>query len=78
MRWAGHAARMGETKNAYRILVGKSEWKRPLERPHRKYRLPRFLSIVAFVYVAGITWLICRGKVFIQLLLRSGRLFILL
>jgi hypothetical protein len=25
MRWAGHAARMGETKNAYRILVGKSE-----------------------------------------------------
>jgi hypothetical protein len=23
MRWAGHIARMGETKNAYRILVGK-------------------------------------------------------
>jgi hypothetical protein len=25
MRWAGHLARMGETRNAYRILVGKPE-----------------------------------------------------
>jgi hypothetical protein len=33
MRWAGHAARMGETRNAYWILVGKPEGKRPLGRP---------------------------------------------
>jgi hypothetical protein len=33
MRWAGHVARMGETRNAYRILVGKPEGKRPLGRP---------------------------------------------
>jgi hypothetical protein len=32
MRWAGHEARMGERRNAYRILVGKSERKRPLLR----------------------------------------------
>jgi hypothetical protein len=25
MRWAGHAARMGERRNAYRLLVGKPE-----------------------------------------------------
>jgi hypothetical protein len=25
MRWAGHVTRMGETRNAYRILVGKPE-----------------------------------------------------
>jgi hypothetical protein len=25
MRWAGHVARMGEKKNAYRLLVGNSE-----------------------------------------------------
>jgi hypothetical protein len=25
MRWAGHVARMGETRNAHRILVGKPE-----------------------------------------------------
>jgi hypothetical protein len=27
MRWAGHVARMGEKRNAYRLLVGKSEGK---------------------------------------------------
>jgi hypothetical protein len=27
---------MGETRNAYRILVGKPEGKRPLERPRRR------------------------------------------
>jgi hypothetical protein len=27
MRWAGHIARMGEKRNAYRILVGKPEGK---------------------------------------------------
>jgi hypothetical protein len=37
MRWAGHVARMGETRNAYRILVGKSEEKRPLGRPRRRW-----------------------------------------
>jgi transcription termination factor 2 len=37
MRWAGHVARMGDTRNAYRILVGKSEGKRPLGRPRRKW-----------------------------------------
>jgi hypothetical protein len=37
MRWAGHVARMGETKNAYRILVGKPEGGRPLGRPRHKW-----------------------------------------
>jgi hypothetical protein len=37
MRWAGHVARMGETKNAYRILVGKPEGKRALGRPRRRW-----------------------------------------
>jgi hypothetical protein len=31
MRWAGHVARMGEKRNACRLLVGKPEGKRPLE-----------------------------------------------
>jgi hypothetical protein len=31
MRRAGHVAQMGEKRNAYRILVGKPEGKRPLE-----------------------------------------------
>jgi hypothetical protein len=36
MRWAGHAARMGEKRSAYRILVGKPEGKRPPGRPRRR------------------------------------------
>jgi hypothetical protein len=36
MRWAGHVTRMGEKWNAYRILVGKPEGKRPLGRPRRR------------------------------------------
>jgi hypothetical protein len=34
MRWAGHVARMGEGRGAYRVLVGRPEGKRPLGR-HR-------------------------------------------
>jgi hypothetical protein len=30
MRWAGHIARMGEKRGAYRILVGRPEGRRPL------------------------------------------------
>ena len=33
MRWAGHVARMGDRRGVYKILVGKSEGKRPLGRP---------------------------------------------
>jgi ribosome biogenesis protein Tsr3 len=35
MGWAGHVARMGEKRNAYRLL-GKPEGKRPLGRPRRR------------------------------------------
>jgi hypothetical protein len=37
MSWAGHVARMGEKRNAYGILVGKPEGKRPLEIPRRRW-----------------------------------------
>jgi hypothetical protein len=38
IRWTRHVARMGEEKkNAYRILMGKPEEKRPLGRPRRKW-----------------------------------------
>jgi hypothetical protein len=36
MIWAGHVARMGEEKNAYRLLVGKPEGRSPLGRPRRR------------------------------------------
>jgi hypothetical protein len=37
MRWAGHVTGMVEKKNAYRLLVGKPEGKRPLGRPRRRW-----------------------------------------
>jgi hypothetical protein len=44
MRWAAHVARMGETRNAHRILVGKPEENRPLGRPRLSPLLFRFVS----------------------------------
>ena len=35
--WAGHLARMGEERGAYRVLVGKPEGKRPLGRPRHRW-----------------------------------------
>jgi hypothetical protein len=37
MRWAGHIARIGEKRNADRILVGKPESKKPLGRLSRRW-----------------------------------------
>jgi hypothetical protein len=37
MRLAGHVARIGEKRSAYRLLVGKPEEKRPLGRPRRRW-----------------------------------------
>jgi hypothetical protein len=36
MRWAENVARMGEKRNAYRILAGKPGGKRPLEIPRSR------------------------------------------
>ena len=35
--WAGHVARMEQFRNAYRVLVGKPEGKRPLGTPRRRW-----------------------------------------
>jgi hypothetical protein len=37
MRWAGHVARTEEGRGVYRVLVGRPEGKRPLERPRRRW-----------------------------------------
>ncbi|KAJ4432361.1 hypothetical protein ANN_20980 [Periplaneta americana] len=37
LRWAGHVARMDESRNAYRVLVGRPEGQRPLGRPRRRW-----------------------------------------
>jgi hypothetical protein len=37
MRWTGHVARIGEKRNAYRILVVEPEGKRPLVTRRRRW-----------------------------------------
>jgi hypothetical protein len=37
MRWTDNVARIGELRNAYRILVGKPKRKRPLGRPRGRW-----------------------------------------
>jgi hypothetical protein len=50
IRWAGHVGRMGANRIAYRILMGKSDGKRPLRRPWRKS------EDNIKMYVRGIGW----------------------
>ena len=37
MRWAGHVARMEEGRGVHKVLVGKTEGKRPLGRQRRRW-----------------------------------------
>ena len=37
LRWGEHVARTEQSRNAYRVLVGKPESKRPLGRPRRRW-----------------------------------------
>jgi hypothetical protein len=52
MRWAGHVPQMGEGRNVYRFLVGKSEGKRPLGRPRHRWEdgIKMDLSEIGGVY----------------------------
>ena len=38
LRWAGHVARMEESRNAYRVSVGRLEGKRPLGKLRRRWK----------------------------------------
>ena len=53
MRWAGHVVHMGEEMGVYRVLVGKPEGKRPLERPRRRWadNIRMYLQEVGCGYV---------------------------
>jgi hypothetical protein len=59
MRWAGHVARMGEGRKLYRVLVGRPEGKRPLERPRRRWEdgIKMGLREIGWGVWSGFTWL---------------------
>jgi len=37
MRWVGHVEHMDEKRGVYRVLLGKTEGRRPLGRPRRRW-----------------------------------------
>jgi len=37
VKWTGHVADIGETRGAYRVVLGRREWKRPLGGPRRRW-----------------------------------------
>jgi hypothetical protein len=60
MRWAGHVARMGEERNVYRVLVGKSEGNRPLGTQRLKWENGMKLDLREIGWVgewSGFAWL---------------------
>jgi hypothetical protein len=67
LRWVGHVARMGVKRNAYRLLVGKPEGKRPLGRPGRKWvnNISMDLGEVGYPVIwTGLVWLRIRTELF--------------
>jgi hypothetical protein len=60
MRWSGHVAQMGEKRNAYRLLVGKPEGRRPLGRPRHRWldniRMDLLWSLDGVIWT-GLVWL---------------------
>jgi hypothetical protein len=59
MRWAGHVARMGGMRGAYRILVGRPEGRRPLGRPRCRWEdnIKTDLQEVGWGAWTGLIWL---------------------
>jgi hypothetical protein len=56
MRWAGHVARMGEKKNAYRLMVGKPEGKRTLGRPRHRW-VDNIKMDLLEIGLGGVDWI---------------------
>jgi hypothetical protein len=59
MRWAGHVARRGEKSDAYRILMGRSEGRRPLGGPRHRWEdnIKMDLQEVGEEALTGLSWL---------------------
>jgi hypothetical protein len=59
MRWAGQVAQMGRERGVYRVLVGKSEGKRPPGRPRRRWEnnIRTDLQEVGCGGMDGLDWL---------------------
>jgi len=55
MRWAGHVASMGDSRDACRILVGKHGGRRPLDR--RRHILEDNIKMISNKWDGGMEWI---------------------
>jgi len=53
--WVGHVAGMGDARNAYKILIGNPERKRPLRRPRirGKSSIKIYLKLCMTGFISG-------------------------
>jgi hypothetical protein len=56
MKWMGHVARMGEKRNACRLLVRKPEGKRPLGTRIRRWVDNIKMDLVERMVFCGLDW----------------------
>jgi hypothetical protein len=59
MKWVGHVTRMGKRRGVHRVLVRKSEGKRPLGRPRRRWedKIKMDLQEMELGAWTGLIWL---------------------
>ena len=57
VRWAGYVARMGERREAYRVLVMKPEGKRPLGRHRHRWKDDGYSGSGMWGVWTGLSWL---------------------
>jgi hypothetical protein len=56
MRWAGQVARVEEGRVVYRVLVGRTEGKRPLGRPRRRWE-DNIKMDLREIGIDGVNWI---------------------
>jgi len=63
MKWTGHVARMGEGRGVYRVLVGRPEGKRPLERHGGRWE-DNIKMALGEIGIDGANWIrLAQGRV---------------
>ena len=60
LRWEEHVARMEQSRNAYKVLVGKPEGKRSLGMPRRKWEDNMKMDLRRWVVILEIGWLLLK------------------
>ena len=56
LRWAGHVARMEESRSTFQILTGKPTGKRPLGRPRRRWEYNIYYTLTYIIIMSLVVY----------------------